>query len=295
MPESIYKIDLDERSESHYFLPRPPLYEALNYLTSMAHEYTRSTYYVERYQTDAYMLHYTLSGEGRFIYDGHSCTLKPGTLLFAYMGVHNILYPLSEDFEYCCFHGNGVQMKTVYSHVTEDGSRITVPYPEEGILPLFERLREYLIPPVNFFEISKELSCFLTDILSYTQDKKQTMSPLAHEVYKAIVSNNTSVEQIARSLHFSPVYLEKHFKKETGDSIRSLIVKHKLEQAQHLLLTTTLPISDIAAHVGYADTVGLIHLFRRYLDCTPLEFRKRKKRTTIPADTSAVENSLKKE
>ena len=281
MQDSIYKIELHEESESYYFLPRPPLYEALNYLTSLTHEYTRPAYYVERFHTDAYMLHYTLRGEARFIYDGVSYTLKEGTFLLAYLGVHNILFPLTEDYEFCSFNSNGAQLKNMYRHITEDGARIILRYPKEGILPLFDRLKAHLIPPVRFFEISKELSCFLTDVLCAAQNKNQPMSPLAHEVYKAIVSNNTSVEQIARSLHFNPVYLEKHFKKETGESIRSLIIRHKLEQAQHLLLTTSLSVSEIASRVGYADTVGLIYLFRKHMDCTPLEFRKRKMRMPI--------------
>lgn len=277
MSESIYRIELHENSESHYFLPRPPYFDALYYLTSMAHEYPLPSYYVERFQTDIYMVHYTLKGEGRFIYDGHSYTLKAGTLLFSYLGIHNVLFPLTDDFEYCCFHINGAQIKNIYRHATENGSKITLQYPGDEILPLFEKLKTMLIPPIDFFEISKELGALLTNILRHSVGETRIMSPLAHEVYKLILSNNTSVEDISQKLNYNPIYLEKLFKKETGESIRSLIVKHKLEQAQNLLLTSTLSVNDIAKQLGYADTVGLIHLFRRHLNCTPLEFRKQKR------------------
>lgn len=277
MFESIYKIELHENSESHYFLPPPPYFDALYYLTSMAHEYPLPSYYVERFQTDAYMINYTQKGEGRFIYDGRSYTLKAGTLLFAYLGIHNILFPLTDDFEYYCFHMNGAQIKNIYNHATENGTKITLQYPGETIPPLFEKLKTMLILPIDFFEISNELGALLTNTLRHAVGKTKPMSPLAHEVYKLVLNNNTSVKDISQKLNYNPVYLEKLFKKETGESIRSMIIKHKLEQAQNLLLTSTLSVNDIARQLGYSDTVGLIHLFRHHLDCTPLEFRKQKR------------------
>lgn len=276
MFESTYKIELHECSESLYFLPCPSYSDALYYLTSIAHEYPLPSYYIERFNTDVYMINYTLKGAGCFIYNGRSYTLKPGTLVFAYLGVHNILFPLTEDYEYCCFHINGAQVKSIYHHATHDGQDIAFPYPSEPILPIFDNLKELLIPPIDFFEISKELNSLLTDILRVSVSESKVMSPLIHEVYKLVVNNNTSVESIAKKLNFNPVYLERLFKKETGESIRSSILRHKLEQAENLLLTTTLSVNDIARQLGYADAVGLIHLFRRHLDCTPLEFRKQK-------------------
>lgn len=276
MADGVYRIDLKEISESFYFLQKPQYSDALYYLTSTAHEYPRRTYYVERFNTDAYMINFTLNGQGRFIYNGISHTLERGTLIFAYMGVHNVFFPLTDDFEYCCFHMHGGQVKNIYRHATDNGNKITIKFPGDHILELFETFKQCLIPPIDFFEISKNLGCLLTDILKYSVKDINTMSPLAHEVYKQVVSNNLSVREIAKNLHFSPAYLEKQFKKQTGESIQELIIKHKLEQAENLLLTTDLSINAIAQRLGYSDTVGLIHLFRKHLDCTPLEFRKYK-------------------
>lgn len=276
MADGIYNIELKENSESLYFLPKPQYSDVLYYLTSTAHEYPCESYYVERFNTDAYMINYTLNGQGRFIYNGISHTLERGTLIFAYMGVHNVLFPLTDDFEYCCFHMHGGQVKNIYRHATADGSKVVFPFPEDHILELFEIFKRCLIPPVDFFEISKNLGCLLTDILQHSAGQIDTMSPLAHEVYKQVVSHNLSVSKIAKKLHFSPAYLEKQFKQQTGYSIQKLIVQHKLEQAENLLLTTDLSIKTIAQKLGYSDTVGLVHLFRRHLDCTPLEFRKRR-------------------
>jgi len=276
MNESIYRIDLNKQSESFYFLPRAPYPDALFYLTSMAHEYTLPTYYVERFDTDVYMLHYTAKGSGRFIYNDTSYTLEAGTLVFAYLGVHNILFPTSDDFEFYSIHVNGAQIKSIYKYATESGKTILLPLQQDSILTCFDKLKEMLPNPIDFFAISKELSFLLTDILNAAVNKRTSLSPLMHEVYKLIVNNNIGVKEIAQKLNFSPVYLEKLFKKETGTTIQSRIIRHKLEQAENLLLTTSLSVNDIAKRLGYSDTVGLVHLFRKHLCCTPLEFRKGK-------------------
>ena len=213
MSESIYKIELDERSESHYFLPVPEYSDALYYLTSMAHEYTKPKYYIERFDTDIYMVNYTLGGKARFIYDGVSYTIEPGTLVFAYLGVHNVLFPLTDDFEYCCFHLNGAQIKNIYRRTTCSGKNIVFKYPSDGMLERFEKFRSWLIEPINFFEISKEVNIMLTDILRFSVGEAKNVSLLAHEIYKLVFNNNTSVAEIAKEMNFSPVYLEKQFKK----------------------------------------------------------------------------------
>ena len=276
MAENIYKIELKNESESFYFLPKPQYDDALYYLTSTAHEYTLPDFYIERSDTDAYMLNYTLNGKGQFVYNGKMYELTPGTLVFAYLGVHNILFPITDDFEYCCFHLNGAQIKSIYRYATDNGINPIINGQKEDVLLIFEKIKQLLLPPTDFFEISKILGNLLTDLLNRSVNCTKTMSPLAHEVYKMVLNNNTRVDEIANKLGYSPVHLERIFKKETGYSIQSAIVRHKVEQAEQLLLTTSLSVNAIAKKLGYSDTVGLVHLFKKHLDCTPLEFRKRK-------------------
>lgn len=274
MSQDVYQIKLNPQSESFYFIPRPKYHDALCYLTSMAHEYPTLDYYIERSKTECYMVSYILGGKGRFIYNGVPLELEKGTLIFAYLGIHNALFPLSEDFEFCCFHLHSPHVKALWQHATGNGTRITFAYPEKDILPLFEELKPLIAPSPKYFAISKLLHGFLTDILEFCVGTIEKVSPLVHEVNKLIVSHNMSVGEIAKRLNFSASHLEREFKKHTGKSIRDFLVARRLEQAENLLLTTKLSIKEIAERVGYADTVGLIHLFRKHRNCTPLAFRK---------------------
>ncbi|MBQ8290246.1 MAG: helix-turn-helix transcriptional regulator [Clostridia bacterium] len=277
MKKSVYRIDLNETSESFYFLPKPQQDDAIFYLTSLVHEYPKRSYYIERVETDSYMILYTSRGSARFIYDGKDYTLTEGTLAFAYLGVHNILFPLCDDFEFFSFNANGAQIKSIFRHATNNGQNILLSVGGERITALYETLKPLVTPEVKFFEISKQLSCLLTDLLEANAKGEVSMPPLVHRVYTKIVSNTLSIKEIAAELGFTPTHLEREFKRHTGKTISRYIIERRLERAENLLLTTTLSVNEISRRVGYSDTVGLIHLFKKERGCTPLEFRKGKR------------------
>jgi transcriptional regulator GlxA family with amidase domain len=54
------------------------------------------------------------------------------------------------------------------------------------------------------------------------------------------------------------------------DAVRHL----RLQRARYLVMTTALPLADIAARVGIANPFHLSRLFRRYFGKSPREFRR---------------------
>jgi transcriptional regulator GlxA family with amidase domain len=49
----------------------------------------------------------------------------------------------------------------------------------------------------------------------------------------------------------------------------------RLEEAKHMLETTDLPVEAIANEVGYQDASFFGRLFRRKVNLTPAQYRKR--------------------
>jgi len=274
MPKSIYRTDLHPCSESYYFLPRPPHADVLPYPTSMGHEYTKKTYYVERFDTDTYMLNVTLNGKGRFIYGDKSYTLERGSLIVAFLGEHNTLYPLTDDFEYCFVHVQGGPIKEFYRKVVASGSNVLSHFPCEKMTELFCALRPLVSPLPNPFPSARLLYDFLIYVLQCAVQHTDVYPPIVHKVIRCATNRNLTVNDIASILNFNPIYLERQFKKHMGTSLQSYLLTQKLERAENLLLTTDLSCNEIALRLGYADTIGLIRLFRRHHDCTPLEWRK---------------------
>ena len=81
--------------------------------------------------------------------------------------------------------------------------------------------------------------------------------------------------EVAARFGFSPVYLERLFKRHVGESMRSYILRQKYAFACRFLTDTDLSVEQVAQKVGYSDTKGLIVLFSKFGGLTPLAYRKR--------------------
>jgi two-component system response regulator YesN len=81
-------------------------------------------------------------------------------------------------------------------------------------------------------------------------------------------------EQVANHVYLNPDYLNRIFKKETGLSLHEYITKERLEKAKVLLRKTNLPISAIAAEVGYDSFSHFSQLFKKYTDLNPKDYRR---------------------
>lgn len=67
----------------------------------------------------------------------------------------------------------------------------------------------------------------------------------------------------------------RRFRKATGLAPLAYVQKLRIEEAKHLLETTTIPIDDIAAEVGYVEPASFRRLFRRTVGIVPSEYRRR--------------------
>lgn len=68
---------------------------------------------------------------------------------------------------------------------------------------------------------------------------------------------------------------KRRFQQATGMSPLQYVHTLRLEEAKHMLESTTLSIDAIANEAGYEDTGFFIRLFRREVDLTPAQYRKR--------------------
>lgn len=89
------------------------------------------------------------------------------------------------------------------------------------------------------------------------------------------LSENLSAAGMARRLHVSESQLARRFKAETGETITEHVTGRRVAVAARLLATTTHPVRDIAAHVGYLDANYFVKVFRSVHAMTPSEYRRR--------------------
>ena len=72
---------------------------------------------------------------------------------------------------------------------------------------------------------------------------------------------------------FSPDHLARRFKVTTGQSLRQYIIACRLQRARELILTSELPIAEIALGVGFTDHSHLTRSFKERFGVTPQSAR----------------------
>ncbi|MDP4118883.1 MAG: AraC family transcriptional regulator [Bacillota bacterium] len=83
-----------------------------------------------------------------------------------------------------------------------------------------------------------------------------------------------TVQNIATSLNISYRNLSRNFKKETGITIIEKLNEIRIAEAKRLLISTNLPIYEIALMVGFENEYYFSNTFHQYAASTPSGFRK---------------------
>lgn len=101
---------------------------------------------------------------------------------------------------------------------------------------------------------------------------KEIVAYITNHIQKNLESNIRN-DDLAKQLFISADHLTKIFKKETGLTIKGYITAQKMQGAQHLLRTTQLPVSYIAAKLGYTNFSHFSSTYKKEMGVTPLEER----------------------
>jgi AraC family transcriptional regulator len=72
----------------------------------------------------------------------------------------------------------------------------------------------------------------------------------------------------------SPAHFSRSFKLTFGEPPHAYVVKRRLEKACHLMITSSLSLSDIALSVGFSDQAHLCRLFRQAFGQSPASWRR---------------------
>lgn len=88
-------------------------------------------------------------------------------------------------------------------------------------------------------------------------------------------SQHISLDQIAKNMYLSPVYISKIFKEKTGDSPINYLINVRLEKAKEMLEDGTGSVRSIATLVGYDDVYHFSKLFKKHFGVSPMYYRKK--------------------
>ena len=80
--------------------------------------------------------------------------------------------------------------------------------------------------------------------------------------------------ELAALVDFSEFHFNVAFRNSLGTSPHEFLIRRRIERAQQLMLSTDMPLCDIAFECGLADQAHLSRLFRKVAGETPAAWRK---------------------
>lgn len=88
---------------------------------------------------------------------------------------------------------------------------------------------------------------------------------------------NISIETLSSLVHLNKYYFVHNFKKQFGTSPINYLIKRRIEESKHLLVSTNHSLSTISQIVGFSSPSYFSQAFKRITNITPQEYKKMNK------------------
>lgn len=142
------------------------------------------------------------------------------------------------------------------------------------------QITDYILKPVNYEEFG---SCI--DNLKISLFRRRTEEePAAAEEERPIaamtrymqahLAGEVSLNLLAEEFHLSSQYISQLFKSEIGVNFLTYLTNLRMERAKKLLLSTALPVSEVAEQSGYGDYRVFTKAFKKSEGVTPSQYRR---------------------
>src|SRR5690606_23167742 len=83
-----------------------------------------------------------------------------------------------------------------------------------------------------------------------------------------------SMSEVARKMGYTPEYLIRIVKRETGMTPKAIVLQMRVQEAKELLEATSLNISEIAEQLGYHDVFSFSQQFKHKTGQSPTAYRR---------------------
>ena len=122
-------------------------------------------------------------------------------------------------------------------------------------------------------QLSAGMGALLTHLVHYADGHMRSLIDrvikLVSERYMEPLNNG----DIASELGYHPNYVNSVFVRDMGMSLHQYLMRYRVEMAMQLLLTTQLPVAEIAARVGFRHFSHFSNCFHRLTGVAPAAYR----------------------
>ncbi|WP_430609994.1 AraC family transcriptional regulator [Enterococcus sp. DIV0876] len=249
-----------------------------------------------------YEIHCTLQGTAIFFIDGGEFHLEAGTIILIPPNVlHRILHQTSDSFErsYIYINSNYLQaLSTAQTDLTTcfqiNGGlnsrilRIAPTLLESLLFPLKDKLdsnfgtdlvyQSFLIDfliTINKLAIEETEPLFLSHSINQNKDIVATIKYI-----DAHLSDDLSLNKVAKAIFLSPYVLSRLFKKETGVTFHTYVLKKRLLKSKEILRQTR-RATDTFDRCGFKSYTHFLRCFKQEFNMTPKEFLKEEEKNEL--------------
>ena len=142
------------------------------------------------------------------------------------------------------------------------------------------QITDYILKPVNYEEFGScidnlKISLFQqqTEAAPQQQQEERTIVGLTRYL-QSHLAEDINLAVLADEFHLSAQYISQLFKSEIGVNFHAYLTNIRMEKAKKLLLTTSLPIAEVAQQAGYGDYRAFTKVFRKSEGITPSQYRQ---------------------
>lgn len=142
------------------------------------------------------------------------------------------------------------------------------------------QITDYLLKPVDY----EEFGACIDHLRIALFEKGAARADASGEGEKTIwsltrylqehLSEEISLNLLADVFHLNPQYIGQLFKNEIGVNFLSYLTNIRMERAKKLLVSTDLPVSEVAQRSGYADYRVFTKTFKKAGGVTPSQYRQ---------------------
>lgn len=119
----------------------------------------------------------------------------------------------------------------------------------------------------------------LVSINEYLANKSMNKNKLiTADVKKYIEKNyvkNINLDVLAADLFYSPNYLNRVFKQETGETIFDYATHYRIEKAKNMLSDPKVKFYEVTEILGYSNPAYFSYVFKKFTGLSPKEYRER--------------------
>nr|WP_276009109.1 AraC family transcriptional regulator [Aequitasia blattaphilus] len=119
------------------------------------------------------------------------------------------------------------------------------------------------------------------DIVKLLLNAKTEREDISNYIIKKAINHirenykeGITLEETARKLKITPVYLSTLFNREVGINFSSFLKQFRMSQAKRLLKGSDLKIYEVAKEVGYQDPKYFAKVFKEELGVSPGDYRQ---------------------